>query len=98
MWADWKIGDKTDTQSIQSTASLLYFVSALCGYGAAAFVPSLTLDRPLTLPAPAAASSCKLSRVVEDSHRWQPNSQIRSGNEDSTAQTATTASKGRLSI
>jgi hypothetical protein len=43
----WGIGDKEDTQSIQSTASLLYFVSALCGYGAAAFVPSLTLDRPL---------------------------------------------------
>ena len=41
------IGDETDTQSIQSTSSLLYFVSALCGYGAAAFVPSLTLDRPL---------------------------------------------------
>ena len=36
-----------DAQSIQSTASLLYFVAALCGYGAAAFVPSLTLDRPL---------------------------------------------------
>ena len=34
-------------QAIQSTSSLLYFVSALCGYGAAAFVPSLTLDRPL---------------------------------------------------
>ena len=43
----WGIGDEEDTQSIQSTASLLYFVSALCGYGAAAFVPSLTLDRPL---------------------------------------------------
>jgi len=43
----WGIGDQEDTQSIQSTASLLYFVSALCGYGAAAFVPSLTLDRPL---------------------------------------------------
>jgi len=43
----WGIGDKQDAQAIQSTASLLYFVSALCGYGAAAFVPSLTLDRPL---------------------------------------------------
>lgn len=43
----WRIGDEESTQSIQSTASLLYFVSALCGYGAAAFVPSLTLDRPL---------------------------------------------------
>ena len=43
----WGIGDDEDTSSIQSTASLLYFISALCGYGAAAFVPSLTLDRPL---------------------------------------------------
>ena len=30
-----------------ASQSLLYFISALCGYGAAAFVPSLTLDRPL---------------------------------------------------
>ena len=43
----WGIGDEKDTQSIQSTASLLYFISALCGYGAAAYVPSLTLERPL---------------------------------------------------
>jgi len=43
----WGIGDKEDTNSIASTSALLYFISALCGYGAAAFVPSLTLDRPL---------------------------------------------------
>lgn len=43
----WDIGGSTDAQAIQSTASLLYFVVALCGYGAAAYVPSLTLDRPL---------------------------------------------------
>jgi len=43
----WDIGSKTDSQSMQSTAALLYFIVALCGYGAAAFVPSLTLDRPL---------------------------------------------------
>merc|ERR1711865_1245201 len=43
----WMIGEQTDAQSIQSTAALLYFIIALCGYGAAAFVPSLTLDRPL---------------------------------------------------
>ena len=43
----WGIGDEESTQSIQSVASLLYFICALCGYGAAAFVPSLTLDRPL---------------------------------------------------
>jgi len=43
----WGIGDKKDAQSIQSTAAVLYFFAALCGYGAAAFVPSLTLERPL---------------------------------------------------
>lgn len=43
----WGIGDDEDVQSQQSTASLLYFVVALCGYGAAAVVPSLTLERPL---------------------------------------------------
>jgi len=43
----WDIGKKEDPQSIASTAALLYFIAALCGYGAAAFVPSLTLDRPL---------------------------------------------------
>ena len=43
----WGIGDNTDSQSIQSTAALLYFVAAICGYGAAAFVPSLTLERAL---------------------------------------------------
>lgn len=43
----WRIGEKTDTQSIQSTASLLQMVAAICGYGASAFVPSLTLERAL---------------------------------------------------
>lgn len=43
----WGIGDKLDSQSIQSVASLLFFVAAICGYGAAAFVPSLTLERAL---------------------------------------------------
>ena len=43
----WGIGNNTDLQSIQSTAALLYFVITLCGYGAAAFVPSITLERPL---------------------------------------------------
>lgn len=43
----WGIGENRDAQSIQSTASLLYFVAAICGYGAAAFVPSLTLERAL---------------------------------------------------
>merc|ERR1719181_2272890 len=43
----WGIGSESDIQSIQSTASCLYFFSALCGYGAAAFVPSLTLERAL---------------------------------------------------
>lgn len=43
----WGIGNKQDAQSIQSTAAVLYFFCALCGYGAAAYVPSLTLERPL---------------------------------------------------
>ena len=43
----WGIGGKSDAQSIQSTASVLFFVCALCGYGAAAYVPSLTLERAL---------------------------------------------------
>lgn len=43
----WQVGEKTDARSIQSTASMLYFIAAMCGYGAAAVVPSLTLDRPL---------------------------------------------------
>jgi len=43
----WGMGDDPDARSIQSTASLLYFVAALCGYGAAAYVPSLTLERAL---------------------------------------------------
>ncbi|CAD7941182.1 unnamed protein product [Amoebophrya sp. A120] len=43
----WDIGSQKDAQSILSCAAMLYFIVALCGYGAAAFVPSLTLDRPL---------------------------------------------------
>jgi ABC-type multidrug transport system ATPase subunit len=43
----WGIGEKEDAQSIQATASVLYFFTALCGYGAAAFVPSLTMERAL---------------------------------------------------
>lgn len=43
----WGIGAEKDSQSIQSTNGLLYFIVALCGYGAAAFVPSLTLERGL---------------------------------------------------
>jgi ABC-type multidrug transport system ATPase subunit len=43
----WGIGEDKDPQSIQSINGLLYFFAALCGYGAAAFVPSLTLERGL---------------------------------------------------
>jgi ABC-type multidrug transport system ATPase subunit len=43
----WGIGEKQDVKSMQSTAGALYFFMALCGYGAAAFVPSLTLERSL---------------------------------------------------
>jgi len=41
------IGDEIDPESIISTSNLLYFIAALCGYGASAFVPSLTLERNL---------------------------------------------------
>jgi len=43
----WGEGSKTDPQSIQSICGVLFMVTALCGYGAAAVVPSLVLDRPL---------------------------------------------------
>eukprot|EP00746_Dinoflagellata_sp_MGD_P108399 gnl/MRDRNA2_/MRDRNA2_46302_c0_seq1.p1 gnl/MRDRNA2_/MRDRNA2_46302_c0~~gnl/MRDRNA2_/MRDRNA2_46302_c0_seq1.p1 ORF type:complete len:626 (-),score=111.00 gnl/MRDRNA2_/MRDRNA2_46302_c0_seq1:91-1968(-) len=43
----WDLGSDKDPQSIQSISGLLYFFAALCGYGAAAFVPSLTLERGL---------------------------------------------------
>jgi len=43
----WGIGDNMDAQSLQSVSGVLFFFSALCGYGAAAFVPSLTMERPL---------------------------------------------------
>mmetsp|Transcript_39168 Transcript_39168/g.76453 ORF Transcript_39168/g.76453 Transcript_39168/m.76453 type:complete len:636 (+) Transcript_39168:128-2035(+) len=43
----WKIGENSDAQSIQSVSALLFYVCAICGYGAAAFVPSLALERVL---------------------------------------------------
>jgi hypothetical protein len=43
----WGIGDQTSVAAIQSTSAVLFFFTALCGYGAAAFVPSLTLERAL---------------------------------------------------
>lgn len=41
------IGAERDPQSILSASSLLFFVAALCGFGAAAFVPTLNLERRL---------------------------------------------------
>jgi ABC-type multidrug transport system ATPase subunit len=41
------IGEDTDPQSIASVSSLLFFICALCGFGAAAFVPTLNLERKL---------------------------------------------------
>ena len=41
------MGEDSDPQSIASIASLLFFICALCGFGAAAFVPTLTLERKL---------------------------------------------------
>ena len=41
------IGEETDPQSISSVSSLLFFIAAICGFGAAAFVPTLNLERKL---------------------------------------------------
>ena len=44
----WGIGSHSldgDPAAAQSTAGLLYFIMALCGFGAATVVPGLTLDR-----------------------------------------------------
>ena len=43
----WNIGNYSDPQSVQSTAAVLFFITAICGFGAASVVPSLTLERPL---------------------------------------------------
>lgn len=43
----WDIGASDEVQALASTAGALFFFCALCGYGAAAFVPSLTLERAL---------------------------------------------------
>merc|ERR1712129_275197 len=66
----WGIGDKLDAQSIQSVTAVLFFFSALCGYGAAAFVPSLTMERPLFFRERADGCYCALtyylSKFVEE--------------------------------
>ena len=41
------IGKDLDTRSIANTASFLFFLVCLCGFGAAAFVPTLNLERKL---------------------------------------------------
>eukprot|EP00977_Amphora_coffeiformis_P000600 scaffold134_cov94-Amphora_coffeaeformis.AAC.6 len=41
------IGSELDTRSIANTASFLFFLVCLCGFGAAAFVPTLNLERKL---------------------------------------------------
>jgi len=43
------IGKEVDTQSIASTSSFLFFLVCLCGFGAAAFVPTLNLERYVTI-------------------------------------------------
>ena len=47
-----RVLDKFETRRSTMQSALLYFVAALCGYGAAAFVPSLTLDRSPIYPHP----------------------------------------------
>lgn len=41
------IGQELDTKSIASISSFLFFLVCLCGFGAAAFVPTLNLERRL---------------------------------------------------
>lgn len=43
----YDIGQSSNPKDIQSTAGGLYFIVAQCAYGAAAFTPSLVLDRPV---------------------------------------------------
>ena len=43
----WGVGSDVDPQSVQSTTSVLFMATALNGYGAAAYVPTLVLERPL---------------------------------------------------
>ena len=43
----WGMGEKTDPRSIASIVSLFFFIAAKCGFGAAAFVPALTMERSL---------------------------------------------------
>jgi len=40
-------GDEISPQKVQGLTGVLFMVVALCGYGAAAVVPTLVLDRPL---------------------------------------------------
>lgn len=43
----WDMGNDVDPRSVQSIASLFFFIAAKCGFGAASFVPALTLERTL---------------------------------------------------
>jgi len=43
----YDLGGKNEADDIQSVAGGLYFITAICGYGSAAFMPALTLDRPI---------------------------------------------------
>merc|ERR1712070_1136458 len=43
----WGEGNEISPQKVQGLTGVLFMVVALCGYGAAAVVPTLVLDRPL---------------------------------------------------
>mmetsp|Transcript_27729 Transcript_27729/g.31168 ORF Transcript_27729/g.31168 Transcript_27729/m.31168 type:complete len:701 (-) Transcript_27729:361-2463(-) len=43
----FRLGAKTDTESINSVTSVLFLIVALCGFGASAFVPALNIERKL---------------------------------------------------
>ena len=49
-------GDEMAPANVAGVTGTLFMIAALCGYGAAAVVPSLVLDRPLfCAPLPALA-------------------------------------------
>jgi len=43
----WKIGDRTDLASVQSTCGIFFFFVAMCGFSVTGFLPALVMERAL---------------------------------------------------
>ncbi|CAE7528062.1 abcG18, partial [Symbiodinium pilosum] len=43
----WRIGEKEDLASVQSTCGIFFFLVAMCGFTATSFLPALVLERSL---------------------------------------------------